>query len=243
VGIKLVALSTFKQTIIYLILMNIKNYKLPVKCFLFAVFFSCAVLAQDKSWSSDVYEVGKTYPGQITKRSGESVVGFIEAQERGFEGMEDQNNQTRVIFFSDPNDKKTKVIYKPEELKGYKIADKEYMSINYSGGFMAEPLRFLLKRTEGQIAIYEWSSFDELKPTETGPKSGKKEWKSTAVFQKGNEKPISIDKFVLRFAKKFSEYIKDNTDLSAKVANKEKGYRVVNVYSIIDEYNKSYSTK
>ena len=209
-------------------------------CFL-ALLITTIGRAQDTDWSRDVYEVGKKYPGQITKLNGEVVEGYIEAQDRGYEGMFDRNNQSRVIFFSDPKNRKSKVIYTPEELKGYKIADKQYKTMNYSGGLFAKPLRFLLIKQEGQIAMCEWWSWDEMKPSDEGYTVGAHKWNSNQVFQKGDEKPVVMDKFILSFAKKFSEYISDDADLSAKVANKEKGYRMLDVYSIIGEYNKRYA--
>jgi hypothetical protein len=38
-----------------------------------------------------------------------------------------------------------------------------------------------------------------------------------------------------------SEYVEDYSELSQKIANKEKGYRLLDMYSIIEEYNNWYA--
>ena len=53
---------------------------------------------------------------------------------------------------------------------------------------------------------------------------------SVMVFMKpGDEKPRSLDYFGMSFANKMSEYVGDNKELAKKVADKEKGYGMLNI--------------
>ena len=199
--------------------------------------FSLTLFAQDSDWSKDVYNVGELYPGHIIKLNGEKVEGHIQAQQRcGLTGVT-HSNQTRVIFYTDPNNKKSKTVYKPEELKGYLIADKEYKAMNYSGGLMKKPVRFVLKKVDGAIAQYEWWSYDEMKPGDEGYRVGAKKYNSTLLFQKGDEMPKPYNSYAMGFSKKFPELISDHKELAAKVAKKEKGYKMLNMFDVIEEYN------
>ena len=56
-------------------------------------------------------------------------------------------------------------------------------------------------------------------------------------LKNGDEYPKTNDYFALGFAKKMAEYISDNDVLSSKVKNKEKGYKMLQILKIIDEYN------
>ncbi|MFH2096535.1 MAG: hypothetical protein ABIJ16_12565, partial [Bacteroidota bacterium] len=187
-----------------------------------------------QNWARDVYVVGKLYPGYIVKTDGEKVEGFIEAQQRGeVEGVS-ASNQTRVVFYTDQNNKKSKTVYKPDEVKEYLIADKFYKSMNYSGGLMAKPVRFVLRVKEGCISEYMWYNYN-------GKSGVEYIWDGTSVYQKGDDKPIEQASIALNFAKKMSEYIADDEELSTKVANKEKGYGVTSIYDVVDEYNRRCS--
>ena len=58
-------------------------------------------------------------------------------------------------------------------------------------------------------------------------------------LKKGDEDAIGVARFV-RFAKQMSEYISDYEELAKKVKNKEKGYRLLSMMEIIEEYNEWY---
>ncbi|NLJ82354.1 MAG: hypothetical protein GX330_04430 [Bacteroidales bacterium] len=191
------------------------------------------VFSQD--WSG--YRVGELYPGYIIKTDGTKIEGYIEGQSRGETpaNLALKSNQTQVIFYSDPKNKKSKVIYKPTDLTEYKIAEKVYRSINYSGGLTAKPFRFILLAQDGRIAKY---MYYENEGSITYP-----DWKEKEVFQKGNEKPIEISSFAIGFSKKMSALVADNKELADKVANKEKGYGMLSIYEIIQEYNTWYAAQ
>lgn len=191
-----------------------------------------------QSWTSDVYQVGVLYPGYIIKSTGEKVEGYIEAQPRGEKQDLGNSNQTRVIFYTDKDDKKSKVIYKPEDVTGYMISDKVYKSMNYSGGLTSKPLRFVLRVNEGCISSYVWYNCKQYYIN-----TGDCEWEEVQLYQKGDDKPVEQSSFALNFSKKMSEYVSDYAELSKKILDKEKGYGLLKILDIIDEYNTWCKTK
>jgi len=205
------------------------------KFFLAAACLLITMSVSSQDWSG--YRVGELYPGYIIKTDGTKIEGYLEAQPRG-EGSESliQNgNQTRVVFYSDPQNKKAKVTYKPTDLKEYKMAEKIYRSINYSGGLTSKPLRFVLLVQDGRIAQYMW--YDN-EGSYSYPN-----WKEKVIFQKGDEKPFEMSSFILGFTKKMSALVADYKELADKVTKKEKGYGMLATYDIIKEYNDWYASK
>jgi hypothetical protein len=189
------------------------------------------LLAFGQDWSPDIYRVGEKYPGYIIKNDGTKIEGYLLAYGRCALNPFTPDNQTKVTFYSNPNDKKTKIDYKPEDLKEYVIADKHYVTMNYSGGLFDKPVRFVLVRKEGRIKTCVWYEMDPNQAS-TGKPYIEKE-----VLQKGDEKPIEVTSLVLGFVKKMSELVKEYPELVAKITNKEKGYNVLNIDKIILEYN------
>ena len=60
--------------------------------------------------------------------------------------------------------------------------------------------------------------------------------------KKENEETLTpfAFKFLLKFAKNMSEYVKDYVELAQKIANKTEGYKNINIEAIIREYNDWY---
>ena len=202
--------------------------------FLLTTFF---MMAQD--WSSDVYKYGELYPGYIVDASGNKTEGFIKYDNR-------YSMQNDVLFYTDKNDKKSKVKYATEDLKEYMVADKLYHCIHYSGGLLAKPIRANLVVKEDCITEYVWYDRAESYMTLTRGAGESEEdfyarmYPPTTVFVKnGDEEAKTIAGFALKFADKMSEWISDNTDLAGKVSAKEKGYGALNMLNIIEEYNKN----
>jgi hypothetical protein len=207
--------------------------KKNIAIFIFLFVTGNISIAQKPDWATDVYMVDEMYPGYIIKTNGEKIEGYLKALPRGpQEGGELwPSNQTRCDFFSDPKNKKTKVVYKPADLQGYKIADKYYKSIPYSGGLTSKVSNFCLQTSTGRISSYVWYNFVEAN----------KKWEEKTLIQKGDEKPIDQSMLMLGFAKKMSEMVGDYAELAAKVANKEKGYGVGSIDAVIKEYNEWYA--
>lgn len=195
-----------------------------------AIFLMTVLSINAQDWSYSVYSIGTKYPGYIIKTDGTKVEGYLEAQARAeYEGV-GASNQTKVEFYADPKNKATKVVYRPEDLKEYKIADKVYKSIYYSGGLSSKSLRFVLLTQEGCIAKYLWYDFEMYDGRET-------KYTSKVIIQKADGKPFEQSMFLMGFSKKMGELVSDYPELSAKVIAKEKGYGAISIDAIIGEYN------
>ncbi len=193
--------------------------------------------AQAQDWSSDVYRGGELYPGYIVDATGAKTEGFIKYQNR-------YTMQNEVLFFTDKDDKKSKTKYKTSDLSEYQVADKLYHCIHYSGGLMSKPVRANLVVTKGCITEYVWydraENFAIMQKgaSETEEEFMARMYPSKMVFsKKGDAEVRSLDQFALGFAKKMSEFVGDNAELAKKVADKEKGYGMLNIQPILAEYN------
>ena len=199
--------------------------------------FIALTASQAQDWSSDVYRSGELYPGYIIDATGKKSEGFIKMQNR-------YTMQNEVLFYTDKDDKKSKQDLKTKDLKEYKVADKLYHCINYSGGLSGSAIRANLVVKEGCIMEYVWYNRAEnwaimqKGASETEEEFMARMYPAVMVYMKpGDEKPRSLDYFGLKFADKMSEYVADNKDLAKKVADKEKGYGMLNIQAIIAEYN------
>ena len=197
---------------------------------------SFSLSAQD--WSTDVYKYGEQYPGYVIDGSGKKTEGFIKYQNR-------YTMQNSVLFYSEKGNKKSKVKYKTADLKEYKVADKIYHCIPYSGGLSGKAIRANLLVKERCITEYVWYDRAENYATmqkstsETDEEFMARKYPPKTVYFKKGDKPRTVDYFGLKFSSKMSEWISDNKELSLKVANKEKGYKMLNLLNIIDEYNEA----
>lgn len=210
---------------------------MKIKSILFSAFMLSSFIMMAQDWSSDVYKMGELYPGYIVDASGKKTEGFIKYDNR-------YDMQNDVLFYTNKEDKKSKVKYATADLKEYMVADKLYHCIHYSGGLLAKPIRANLVVKEGCITEYVWYDRNEAYMTMTRGVGESEEdfytrmYPPTSVYVKdGDEEAKTIAGFALKFADKMSEWISDNAALSEKVASKEKGYGALNMLNIIDEYN------
>lgn len=193
-------------------------------------------------WSPQVYQEGKKYSGYIIKLDGDTIYGYLKALPRTvIDGM-GHSNQNRVYFYLNESDRKPQDKYKPKELKGYLIADKLYESINYSGGLLKKP-NFNIVLQDGAIRQYEWYStrdgFIRMRKQsgESWAEYDDRRYETKLIIAKDPTEPIEYSFLGMRFAKKMPEMIGDHKELATKVANKEKGYKWINFFEVIDEYN------
>lgn len=193
--------------------------------------------AWSQDWSGKIYKFGKVYPGYVVKLNGDTVRGFVEQMNR-------TSSQTKCVFYSDPNDKKSKVTYKSDDIKAYSVGDKIYRSIHYSGGLFGKAVRFNLLTKEGHIALYMWYYNTEDINIRTGNEDeyafDKRINTEKQVYQKGDEQPFDHDKFAFKWGKTMAELVADDTELAAKITSKADGYGMMKHYDIIDEYNAWY---
>jgi hypothetical protein len=175
----------------------------------------------EPDWTGNVYRVGKIYPGYYVTNAKDTVHGYFMHDDK-------KGNQKKCRFYTNEMDKKPSQEFKPDEIKSYKVGDKLYRTLNYSGGLLNKPLRFLLVTNDGAITEFVFYSEDG-------------EMAAQAIFHKPfdplHHDPTPMSSFALGFAKKMSEYISDAPAISKKVADKEKGYGVLAILAIVDEYN------
>jgi hypothetical protein len=193
-------------------------------------------------WSPEIYQVGKKYPGYIIQLNGDTVHGFLKADNRCSIGGIGSSNQNTAEFYLNESDKKPVDKYKPDEIKGYMIADKLYESISYSGGLLKKP-NFNLVITDGAIRVYEW--YSTVENYSLIQKQSGEDWKAydarrfetKTIVAKDPSSPIEYGILGMQFAKKMPELIADNAEMAKKVADKEKGYTFLNMFAVIEEYN------
>jgi hypothetical protein len=197
---------------------------------------SATTMIAQNDWSGKTYKYYSLYPGYVVTLTNDTIQGYIEHGDRTM-------NQDKAVYYSDINNRKTKKVYKPEDLKGYMVGDKVYRSIHWSGGLLEKPLKFNLLVQDGAITQYHFYTKDEgyvvqvRSKDETDAEYDARICQTQMVFQKNDGKPFAETSLGLGFAKKMAEIVADYPELSTKVKNKEKGYGMLNLLTIIDEYN------
>ncbi|MEO0403887.1 MAG: hypothetical protein AAF193_03355, partial [Bacteroidota bacterium] len=203
----------------------------------FVALMAMGVNAQD--WSSDVYKMGEQYPGYVITKDGKKIEGYIKYQNR-------YTMQNEVLFFAEKGNRKSKTKYATKDLQEYKVADKLYHCITYSGGLSQKAIRANLVVSEGCITQYVWYNRAEgYAVMQRGSNESEEEflermYPSVMVFKNTSSGVVkSVDQFGLKFAKKMSEFVSEQPALSKKVASKQKGYGMLKILDIIAEYNEN----
>jgi hypothetical protein len=163
----------------------------------------------------------RAYPGTVTTLDGQTIKGYV------LNG-DNVRNQRKCIFFTDLNDGRTKTTYNPSDLIGYTVENIQYKSLSYSGniGFGKAGRNFLFVAKPGAVATYIYfAPGDQL------------------VWQKGDEEPVSNASMLMSFKKSAIKLFSDDAELIQKIENKEKGYGMLRIDSIVDEYNKWAAAK
>jgi hypothetical protein len=191
--------------------------------------------ANAQDWSNKIYKIGTIYPGYYVSLKGDTVQGY-------FMHHDQVKNQKKCDYYKNETDRNPTQTFGPEDINAYKVADKMYRSIHYSGGLTAKPLRFNLVTVDGGGGISTFNFYDEMYERDTDGTI-----KYTMVFHKPNDaansKPVTMAEFALGFAKKMAAYVADNEELAKKITAKEKGYGMIQIDKIIAEYNEWYKTK
>lgn len=176
--------------------------------------FSISASAQSQQYTRPDLSYG-IHPGTITDLNGQVTNGYIENGDY-------THNEKKCVFYTDYNDKNTKKVYKPAELKGYSIENIQYKSIAYSGNisFGKPDQQFVFIARPGAITTFVyWAPEEQL------------------VWQKGDDAPVSNSSMMFGFKKNMIKLVGDDTELADKINNKEKGYGLTSIDKIIDEYN------
>lgn len=176
------------------------------------------------AWAQPDYQVGKMYEGYILLSDN--------SRQEGFVVFEDPVNRSkRVVFYKNANDRRSKKIYKVKQLNGYGVGSMQFKTLTYRN--ILKTTAFAELTQGGQISVYNvCSAYDATKG----------EYQCDMILQKGDEDPVVSSKF-LRFAENMSEYVSDYEELATKIKNKEKGYRLLGMMGIIEEYNKWYESQ
>ena len=206
--------------------------------FLLITFFTLSVNAQD--WSKESYEYGKLYEGYIIDLEGNKTEGYIKYRNRWV-------MQNEVIFYKKNDLESPKKKYMTQDLSEYKVADKLYHCIHYSGGNGRLVRANLVINGEGCIKEYVWysrsSSYNKLKkkPGESEEDFGERKFPSNTVYYKdGDGIAIDPDYFKEDFTKKMAKYLALNKIMVKKVKSKQSGYtKILNLRAIFAEYNES----
>jgi len=201
-----------------------------------ALMISVSAFAQD--WSTDKYQYSELYEGYIVDKDGRKTEGFIKYQSR-------YKLQEEVIFYKKKNDTK-RTIYDADDLSEYKVADKHYRVINFSGGASVQKMRGNLIINEGGcIKKYVWydraPGYNQLKrrPNETAEEFGDRKFPSVyAYYKDGDEMAVTEEFFDKDFTNKMKAYVKDCKELYKKVKAATSGYnKILNMESVFNEYN------
>ncbi len=203
-----------------MLLLFIQQKKCNMKFFIYSI-FAMVMFCTSLELSAQDYRVGSIYEGYITKKDGSKVDGFIRY------GTLEQNRGV-CEFYTDKSNRKTRKKYKTKDIAGYKVGSEEYISVTYRS--LLKQRLFAKVESKGQIMV-----LSVAEPSQDNPN----QFAYVMALKKGDEDAIGTARFI-RFAKQMSEYISDYEELSKKVKNKEKGYRLLSMMDIIEQYNKWY---
>ncbi len=203
-----------------------------------ALFAFISITANAQDWSTDTYKYGELYKGYVIDNEGAKTEGFIKYRNRWA-------MQNEVSFYKVNNleSKKTKIM--ASNISEYKVGDKLYHVIPYSGKAGTLRKANLVVDTEGCIKEYVWydraSSYNKLRkrPGETDEDFGARKFPSTRVFYKTSD-AMGVTKayFKSDFKKKMSAYTALNKELSKKIKKATAGYtKVLDITKIFKEYN------
>lgn len=183
--------------------------------------------------------------GYIITKKGDTVTGYL----KRFLKIKSQ----RKVKFYETLDSKPET-FKPSDLLGYKIAE-DYYEVHPYEGMSGKTKVFLLKTVDGKIDLFEYyiSVEDDQGNEMTLSKNGNteisldfdgSEIQTEVLAVKDNKDYLKFasPKLLFSFKKVMSKYVSDYPELSEKISKKEKGYSVINVLKIVDEYN-SYFEK
>ena len=191
-------------------------------------------------------ERGSVLPGFIITLKGDTVHGYLL-------NINLWLNQKMTFFYKDPSDREGRVKYTPKEIRAYKVGTRFYESVDHPFTNSIRSDNFILRKVDGPIKYYVWyydedktklMVWDKISLADLGKAflfDESELWKDEFA-KKGNEEtltPFAL-KFLMKFAKNMSEYVRDDVELAQKIADKKEGYKNINIEAIIREYNAWY---
>ncbi|MFT5779384.1 MAG: hypothetical protein ACI837_002342 [Crocinitomicaceae bacterium] len=206
------------------------------KGLLASLFVLISIMANAQDWTTDTYKYGELYEGYIINDKGVKMLGYIKYRNRNI-------NQEEVYFYHE-NNPSTKKKYLVNDLQEFKVGDKTYRCIMYSGNESIQKKKANLLISDGCISSFLWydraSGYNTMKklPGESDEAFGNRKFPSTVVyFKTGDDMAVSESFFDDDFVKRMSTYVKDNKELAKKIKAETSGYKIANVAAILTEYN------
>lgn len=194
----------------------------------------------DDNWE----DVSEKLPGYVITNKGEKIEGYL----KRFLKIK---SQRKVKFFKTLDDKP--VVYGPKDLKAYKIENDFYESHPYEG-MSGKTKVFLLRTVEGKINLFDYyirvedDKGRELTLSKEGNKEvsldfdGSKIETEVLAVKDGKEYlKFTSPKLMFSFKKIMSNYVSDYPELAKKIKNKEKGYKLLAILKIVNEYNAHFT--
>ncbi len=204
----------------------------------------CVTYAQEDTTQVKLWTI---YPGYVITLDDDTVHGYLLLKNK-------ISNQEKVFFFDSEDAEEPIAKYKPKDIRAYKVANRNYKTLKFSAEYTTAKYHFFLKEIDGPISMYCWY-YDDKERVKIDEDDI---WNSTIDFS-FNENELSIQKigvkfggepvdfgdlkFLLKFKKSMSEYVSDYSGLSQKIANKQEGYKYIDLEKVIKEYNFWYQEK
>ena len=206
-----------------------------------AFLISGATFAQiDDNWE----EVSERLPGYIITNKGEKIEGYL----KRFLKIK---SQRKVKFFKELDGKPE--VFDAKDLKAYKIADDYYETHPYEG-LSGKTKVFLLRTLEGKINLFDYyiRVEDDQGREMTLSKKGntevsldfdgsKVQTEILAVKDGDDYLKFASSKVIFSFKNVMSKYVADYPELAKKIKGKEKGYKIMAVLKIVEEYNSHFA--
>ncbi len=212
------------------------NYLKAITLFLITT-LSFTVQGQIEDSPRDILE---KIPGYIITNSGEKQEGFI----KRFGKIK---SQKKVKFYKTLKDKDF-IKYGPKDIKAYQIAN-DYYEAHVYGSLSGKGKVFLIRFKQGKINLFNYylitdkdiaeSTIARKGNTEVSIDVDGKELRAEvlAVKDTGEALKFASPKMIFGFKKIMSAYVKDFPELAVKIKKKEKGYGMLGVLNIVEEYN------
>jgi hypothetical protein len=207
----------------------------------FAVLMSGLGFSQiDDNWE----DVSEKLPGYVITNKGEKIEGYL----KRFLKIK---SQRKVKFFKTLDDKP--VVYEPNDLKAYKIENDYYETHPYEG-LSGKTKVFLLRTVDGKISLFDYyiRVEDDKGAEMTLSKKGNTEisldfdgseiqTEILAVKDGNDYLKFASSKVIFSFKGVMSKYVSDYPELAKKIKDKEKGYTILSILKIVNEYNEHFT--
>lgn len=225
-----------------------KNYLLMKRIYFYFLFFvlissSFSVSAQKLK---DSLKRGSFHPGYIITVNGDTIRGYLL-------NINLWLNQRMTFLYTDTNNRETRVRYTPKELRAYQVGPRYYESFHRMFTNSTHADNFLLRKVNGPIRYYVWyydedrsklAVWDKISLSDLAKAFLLEEdelWSDEFAMKKGDTELFEFNlRFLMKFSKNMSEYVKEHSELAQKIAGKQEGYKNINIENIIKEYNEWY---